>query len=358
MQLSCDIDILVDFASQIEYANHPYVQRNQSGFALTKNKTTLQNLTALIQAIIASKQLDEQKQIKVRAAIHVIELHLNQKITGLFSLLNRQEDNARINQAIQDIQQAKQKLKNSPFPLSEAEARLKFYAGLSNKLSVKNAATNDLEGIKAVSRKIWEMCKEYENYEKYMIMFFEGEHFLFEENDQTPSDDFSFYEELKGPHTTAYLRGSSHYDHGTTNGKAGGPPPNQQDIERGVVKNPQYEIAGPQVKALLFGRVKLALDPNGKPIFGKAFDQICEAAKAQRLFVPVKFRKYTFLQAEWAPDGDSIWTINFWKHRILSCGIYKARKLLSMEKPNVGPYGYGHADTGKEENSHPTVIRC
>ena len=105
-----------------------------------------------------------------------------------------------------------------------------------------------------------------------MTMFFEGEHLLFEEDEGDRSGDrFEFYEHLKSPPMGSYLRGSSHYDHGTTNYKTGGPVPTQKDIQEGKINNPQFEIEGPQVKALLFGRVKLALDQDSKPILGKTF---------------------------------------------------------------------------------------
>jgi hypothetical protein len=99
------------------------------------------------------------------------------------------------------------------------------------------------------------------------------------------------------------------------------------------------------------------LDAKGRPIFGKTFDQACEEAKEKNEPIPTESRKYTFMQTEWAPDSTSVFTGNFWRHRVFSFGLYVGRKILGFSKPNIGPYGYGHADKGKNEESNPTVIR-
>lgn len=350
--LSNNLNTLVDFASQVSLSHHSYIEKTEDGFALTNHKTHSQVFTKLVEDIISNIQhLDKHQQTQVYAALDRVESHLNSKISGLFSFLIRKQDKNRIQGMIVDIENAKHVLQSSQQPETEKEARLKFYAELPNQLNVKKAATKDLDAIKTISQTIWNKFQNYDDYAKHMKMFFEGEHLLFEEN-----DDYQLYEQLKDPKLGAYLRGSSHYDHGTLNGKTGGAVPSQQEIDKGLVDNPQYECEGPQVKALLFGRVKLALDDKGKPIFGKTFEQVCEEAKISHKPLPTKFRKYTFMQTEWAPDSESFLTSNFWKHRILSFCLYTTRKILGLSKPNVGPYGYGHADKGKNEFSNPTVI--
>ncbi len=324
MAVQSPSSLLVDFASQIDLSGHQYISQNGEKFTLTKGKSSPQHLLELIQAARAEKGSEKE----INAAVSVIKSHLEKKISGLFSFLISNGDKARIRELIQQLGDAKV----SP-PTTEGEARLLFYQELPGMLRVRSAATKDLETIKIISKRLWDHFGEYEPYKQHMKLFFEGEHFLFEEQ-----NDFLLYEELKKPEVTcAYLRGSSHYDHGTLNNKTGGPVPESAD----KVPNPQYEIEGPQVKALLLGRVKLAVNPNGELIFGRAAEGKEEASS----------RKFTFLQTEWAPDSDTIFSANFWKHRVFSFVLYAARKTLGCETPNVGPYGYGHGDA-----KQPTVI--
>ncbi len=358
MQLPHYIDLLVDFASQVTFANHLYVTRIAGRFALMKNKTDFQDLKELIRVILTSPQgLDDQQQRQIHAALNVVESHLTQKISGLFSfLIFYSKDKNRISEAIQEIRTFQVALKSSSNPQSEAEARLKFYTELPQLLNVKNAATHDRTAIKIVSKKLWDKLQNYSDYKKYMILLFEGEHFLFEEDDQTANNHYQLYDELRRPNTTAYVRGSSHYDRGRCNGLS----PYLLDVQKAenlANWNPQYEVAGPQIKALLFGRVKLAFDSRHQPIFGKTFDQACEAAKLNHQAMPTKFKKYTFIQAEWWPDNPSFFTINFWMHRLVAANLYRYRRWLGFTKPNVGPYGYGHADQGPNAQFHPTMIK-
>lgn len=347
MQKSDIINLLVDFASQIEFSKHQYIQKNSAGFSLTEKKTKPSDLIDLINAISSQKaslSFSELKQF--HTATQVIETHLIQKISGFFSWFIGKQEKGRIEGLIKEIRE-KSHIRKLPVSesLSEGEARLKFYEQLPRRLKVKDAAANDLIVIKEVSQKIWNASESDEKYQEHMTMFFEGEHLLFEEDEKDPlSDHFEFYEHLKNPAIGSYLRGSSHYDHGTTNYKTGGPVPTEKDIHEGKINNPQYEIEGPQVKALLFGRVKLALDQDSKPIRGKTFDEVTQGRKEKEAESPTKFRKYTFMQTEWAPDSDSFFNANYWKHRILSFCLYAWRKTFGFEKPNVGPYGYGHND--------------
>lgn len=359
MNIENNLSLLTDFASQIQYSQHAYIKNDGGVFKFTNEKTNFNDLNDLINNILKEQpQLTHEQRIQAYSAIEMIESHLQNKISGVFSFFIGTQAKNKINQSLESMHTAKEKLKlDRKEPTDEGHARLKFFKAASGKLKIQEAsAQNDLQAIKEVSKKIWEKTKNYRDYEDLMTKFFQGEHFLIEE-DNKDNNDYSFYEKLsKDPIVGAYLRGSSHYDHGTLNGQTGGPVPTKEDIEQGKVSNPQYEIVGPQVKALLFGRVKLALDEKGKPLFGKTFEQACEEAKKKGEPVPTKFKKYTFMQTEYAPDDSSIFTKNFWKHRVLSFVLYVSRKLAGSETPNVGPYGYGHADKGINEKSNPTVI--
>lgn len=321
-------DVLVDFATQINFSGHYYVSKNNNKFVLTEQKTDSQHLKDLI----AEARKETGKQKEVSAAISIIKSHLENKVSGIFSLFINKTDKERIDALIVALGN-----EDAPSaPETEALARLQFYKELPQMLGVRNATQKDLEATKIISKKLWDHFENYEKYKTHMKMFFEGEHFLFEE-----ANKFALYEELKvAQNSGAYLRGSSHYDHGTRNGKTGGPVPITEDN----VSNPQYEIEGPQIKALLFGRVKLAEDKDGNLIFGKTYDDVPKEIRK-------KERKFTFLQTEWAPDSSSVFSANFWKHRIFSFVLYAARKTLGLETPNVGPYGYGHGDA-----KAPTVI--
>ena len=333
------INVLVDFASQIELADHKYIKKSGNVYSLTETKNNDKDLKDLVDDVLGNLKLTPNENRQIDAALAMIHSHLQKKITGLFSYFIPAQNKAK-------IQELLDKVKGGVIhedSKTEGEARLKFYAKLPQELRVKQAASSDIEVIKAVSKKIWDRVGNSADYEKYMKMFFEGEHILFEEE----GDNFEFYDELK---EMGYLRGSSHYDHGTTDGKTGGPVPENA----GLVNNPQYEIQGPQVKALLLGRVKLALAEDSTPIFGQTIDQFI-ASRPSEVAKP-RSKNYTFMQTEWAPDSDSLFTSNYWKHRVFSFCLYAGRKVLGCEKPNVGPYGYGHADKGNSPNSNPTVI--
>ncbi len=343
MQSPSALHLLTDFASQINFSNHHYIEKSGDNFILGANKAKVDALRSLITQASSEAQTEPEKS-QLKMALTMIQTHLSGKISGIFSCLIAKEKKSAIDETIKSIKNILGDFEASQQPTSEPEARLRFYKELPSKLRVRSAAKKDLEAIKLVSQKLWDRTENYDDYSKYMRKFFKGEHMLFEEE----SEGFELYDQLKDDKTTgAYLRGSSHYDHGTLNGKTGGPVPKSES----EVKNPQYEIEGPQIKALLVGRVKLATDGD-KPIFGKTFDQIAEERKKESL----SSKNYTFLQTEWAPDSSSWLTSNFWKHRVLSFFLYAGRKTLGFSKPNVGPYGYGHGDTGKDVKSNPTVI--
>jgi hypothetical protein len=326
--------ILVDFASQIQFSNHYYVGKQGDSFVLTKEKASNQHLLDLINAA----QAESRGTKEVALAVKMIRTHLEKKISGLYYYIVSGKDYDKIRTMIDALPN----LEATDRPQNEAEARLLFYKNLPGSLRVKNAAQKDLETIKIVSTRLWNHFQNYDSYADHMKLFFEGEHFLFEE-----AENFTLYDTLKDTETTgAYLRGSSHYDHGTLDGKTGGPVPKSA----GDVANPQYEIEGPQIKALLVGRVKLALKDDNTLIFGKSFDQIREEKGNQ---APARSKNYTFMQAEWAPDSDSYLSANFWKHRVLSFILYAGRKFIGSSTPNVGPYGYGHGD-----QKCPTVIKA
>lgn len=344
MSLSNNVQVLVDYASQIGFKGHSNIEQNKTTgrFELTSKKTDYKDLKALIDAIFNGAPTIHQS-MQARAALHVIHSHLDKKMHHIFITKN---EKAEIKQLVSDVKKLEGNLTEVK---SEEEARLKFYSKAAPKLGIKEAAGKDLETIKIISQKFWDKFQNYPDYEKHMKMFFNGEHILFEEED--------LYEELRSDKTGAYLRGSSHYDHGTLEGKTGGTVPTKDDVKKHLVENPQYEVSGHQVRALLFGRVKLAIDEKGNPIYGKTFEQAVEEAQAKGTPVPLKYKNCTFMQTEWAPDSSSFFSANFWKHRVFSFFLYAARKIFKYEKPNVGAYGYGHADKGFNEKSNPTFIR-
>ncbi|WP_059360407.1 hypothetical protein [Parachlamydia acanthamoebae] len=296
------------------------------------------------------ENLTPLQQNQAYAALDLIDTHLGRKTKRLFSIFMAKAKKERMRKAMDLIQEAKTRLSYDSSLTSEVEARLKFYGNTAHRLGIKRAAEHDALSIKVMSAKFWEHAKNYSEYEKYMRLFFQGEHMLIEEN-----ETYALYDCLRVARRGAYLRGSSHYDHGTINGKTGGPPPMNKTIT--AVANPQYAITGPQIKSLLFGRVKLAVDEKDNPLFGKTFEQSCQEAGKKKKEAPKRFKQYTFVQTEWAPDSDTIYSKNFWKHRVFSFFLYKCRKLFHFEKPNVGPYGYGHADKGYNAKSNPTLIR-
>lgn len=370
-----NISVLVDFATQINYSDHQYINYSDyqpienKYYVLTKEKTNINVFFDFVGSIFLKddSSFNNNQKKQVFASLDMIESHLQNKIRGISGFFIKAKEKEKISRAIDTIQFFKNRLSFIDDKIqTEEEARLKFYKELPRKLKVKKAATGDLEVIKAVSRKIWESTQDYSEYEKKMIMFFEGEHLLFEEGAveevgedfSSVSENYNFCEVLRGPHMGAYLRGSSHYDHGTTNDQTGGPVPTEEEVISGRVKNPQYEIVGPQAKAILFGRVFLALGEDEQPIFGKTYDQTkADLQRQGKKTLPTKGRRYTFMQTEWAPDSESVWTANFWKHRVFSFLLYVGRKITGFRKPNVGPYGYGHADKGRDVFSNPTVVR-
>ncbi|MBS4167887.1 hypothetical protein PARA125_000517 [Parachlamydia sp. AcF125] len=307
-------------------------------------------------ATLPPENLTLRQQTQVYRALELIESHLQRKIGRLLVFFMAKSRKEKIRQTIQEIERAKGKFYHDTQVICEEEARLKFYQESARRLGIKKAWAHDAQTIKIVSKRFWESLKnepqeKYPKYEKYMCLFFQGEHILVEE-DKT----YTLYDRLRAPQTGAYLRGSRCYDHGTLNGKTGGRPPSPV-TPIGRVANPQYGIAGPQIKSFLFGRVDLALDENQHPIFGQTFEKICQQAALKGKRRPEKFKRYTFIQTERAPYSLRVFSKDFWKYRVFSFCVYQFRKLFHFEKPNVGAYGYGHADKGFNEKSNPTLIK-
>lgn len=222
--------------------------------------------------------------------------------------------------------------------LCEEEARLHFFSKEARKLGIKKSAEGDLEAIKLCSKTFWECSKNYGEYAKHMKAYFCGEHFLI-------ADDGALNQELaqlEGVH----LRSSSHYDFGSKDHTKGGAVPENEQAANDAEVYPQYEITGPQVKALLFSKVclKILEGVQETTIFSKTPTGKVEIIKPN-MQVPLPHAKtFSWLQAEWAPDSANWREADFWKHRVFSFGLYVIRKLLKLETPNIGPYGYGHGD--------------
>src|SRR5262245_50791397 len=102
MSYDSDVSVLVNFASQLQFAHHPYVKRKESGkgFELSNTKNT-QDLSALILSV-SNHEYYQKSQLKL--ALSIIESHLKNKISGLFSFLINKEDKARIQELITKIQ--------------------------------------------------------------------------------------------------------------------------------------------------------------------------------------------------------------------------------------------------------------
>lgn len=226
-------------------------------------------------------------------------------------------------------------------------------------ISFEDLTLEESRALAAIKVRLWDFAtrqtpeKPYPLFKSLMTTFYQGEHFVFfedipsekgkEKASRLSTDENDMlYDALK---FHGYLRGSSHYDHGTLNGATGGPVP----ISPEDVKNPQYGIDGPHLKHLCFGRAILLSDESKKTYFGKTEEDVLkETKKAAESF---SRHQVTWLQTEGAPDSSSFFTRNFWRHRVRDFTLYFFRKnILHSEKPNVGPYGYGHGD------NNPTVI--
>jgi hypothetical protein len=246
-------------------------------------------------------------------------------------------------------------------PSNLREANLLFSEEAKLFLGIKNKPTpTESNVLHEVSTRFWDFANQskpdspYLVFRSLMTAFYQGEHFVFLEDDpdgsldakgkasiSKPSESAPLYETLS---SLGKLRGSSHYDHGTLNGATGGPVPTDPK----AVKNPQYGIDGPHFKHLCLGRATLLSDAT-KFYFGKTEEDVLKETKK-----PTKefsHHRVTWLQTEGAPDSSSLFTRNFWRHRVRDFTLYIFRKnILHSEKPNVGPYGYGHGD------NNPTLI--
>lgn len=328
--MSYTLEKLVDFSSQIYCGNHQYFD-NSGEFTdqkrVRKGDQAVNNLTNYIFNLhgeIENEDVDTRNQNKIvfNECLENIKTHLHNKVSGFRRLFISRFEIARIEGVIAMIQT--QRFDPVLLVPTEQGFRVKAYRDLSNRLKIKNVAgTNESKAIKKVSEALFaKYSNDYNRYRKEMKHFFKGAHMLF---DETLKDDL----EKCG----ALIRTSSHYDFGAIDHVKGGVAPIDEAHALGFGVIAQYKITGPQVKEMLFGKVTLETDGNHRPIFGRK-------APENALFT----KTYTFIQTEWAPDSRDWKTGDWWKHRVLSFGLYASRKLLGFAKPNVGPYGYGRAD--------------
>lgn len=170
------INVLVDFASQIEFYRHLYVKTDGSTFSLTKDKPSAENLKNLIRVVLQNQNLPEPERRRVTAALAMIRTHLHNKISGLFSRCIPAQNKIQIREYINCIPLDTVVAGESQ---SEGEARLKFCARFSRQLHIRNTVASDLTVIKSVSEKIWNRVANDAQYQHYMALFFEGVHLQF-----------------------------------------------------------------------------------------------------------------------------------------------------------------------------------
>lgn len=341
MNIDSKIDLLVDYAAQIALSNHKYIQKSADGrYQLVDCKENFNDFANFFNDINNQTIDTEEKQRQVKLCCDIIESHLHKKISGIFSFLIKHKDKERIKNLIAQIHQIKTNFAEAGgVPLTEKEARLRFYRDTVKKLNISKAPNGDeWEAIKILSQRIW--SSQPLRYQEIMASIFQGEHVLIEEKVEGDQPHFGTYEALR-QNCHAQLRTSSHYDQGKDpEGKV----PKRAD----QTENPQYEIWGNHMKELLFGRVTLAVKEDESLIFGKTFKQA--QALHQDKINPQKTRHFTWFQMEGARDTTNIFKLNFWRHRVRDYTTYLIRKSLKFEKANIGPYGYGHSDR------KPTVI--
>ncbi len=328
--MSYTLEKLVDYSTQISFRNHQYFDNAgnlTSEKKVKKDDHPSSNLSSYIfnlNVTIETGDETERNKSKVifNECIENITAHLRNKISGFRSFFISRTEIERINHLISNIESQKFETLLQP---SEEQFRIKAYRDLSERLKIKDAPSeNEASAIKKISEALFtKHAGDYNHYRKEMKHFFKGGHMLFDEN---------LKDQLK--QCGAILRSSSHYDFGSMDHKKGGQVPSTEEFALGGNVTPHYEITGPQCKEILFGKVTLELDENDKPLFGRV------ASKGAR-----NTRTYTFLQTEWTPDCTDWKKGDWWKHRVLSFGLYAARRLLGFAKPNVGPYGYGRPDT-------------
>lgn len=340
------VNLLVDFASHISLNNHQYInKKSDGGYVLTNQKEdnfdSIDFFKKMATEVENDKDVSHSREIQL--SCEIIESHINKKIKGISRFFISKRDKHNMNVLLTNVQIVKQKVSgniNKGQPLTESEARLLFYHDAAKKLDIQEAPNeNEQEALKILSQKIWEA--DPEKYQERMTAIFQGEHVLIEElQDKIGNSKYETYEKLT--QLGARLRTSSHYDEGKDS--QGNTP---EDPSQTV--NPQYEIWGDHVKELLFGRVTLAVREDNSLVYGKTFAQAANSEEGNR--IPIKARHFTWFQLEGARDGQSIFDLNFWRHSIRDFVTYWVLKnILRFEKPNVGPYGFGHADIC------PTVI--
>ena len=197
--------------------------------------------------------------------------------------------------------------------------------------------SGDIRAIKAISRIFYSHSEQYDEYFDKMTQLFFGSHIVIEDDGALVNRLKRLTGALSVEEGGWRLRSSSHYGFGSMDRKKGGVVPSTELEAKKHHVEPQYEIQGPILKALLFGKVCLPLSDKGEWVFGRA-------ASAEEM-LKGRCRWVTWLQTEWAPDGESLFSLNFWKHRVFSFALYRSRMFLGFSNPNVGPYGYGLPDT-------------
>lgn len=337
---TANFEALAQFASQVHLRNHCYLS-SPDGIRYILSEAKTQPLNEIIKNIIQTTPDDEQKQLLI-ASLSMIHSHLLNKINGLlFRFLSAflpsyAEKREKLITLCHDIHKITRGSSHSE-PCTPATALLKFYQEEAEKIGIQDAASErELRILKLISHKIWQATQNYEEFKKHMASFFKGEHFILDDNEE-------IYKMMQKVGT---LRGSSHYDKGTTSGNTGGPVP----LQANEVSNAQYGLDGPQFKHLLAGRVSLA-QKDSSLIPGKTFDQVTQEMNIIEREHYKKLEPRSWLQTEASADSTNPLTLNFWRHRVRDFGKYVFYKIIiKSETPNIGPYGRGHGD------DHPTIL--
>ena len=116
-----------------------------------------------------------------------------------------------------------------------------------------------------------------------------------------------------------------------------------------------WSLEGDHVAEILFFAADMRKRTDGSLIFAKTARQVHHLIQAGKLkgekIDQETEHHYTALQFEFSPDCEGVQLLNskFWKHKIYSSYLYRARKQLGYKDANVGPYGYGRTDRNPRE---------
>lgn len=352
------LDFLAAYASSCNYRHNEY-----------KRGPLVDRLTTAIEHAESLKDLSPHDRAVLKVSIDTLRDHAKKSHSNFWARFFTSQK--RLGGVIRQLESLSDNLANVPIT-GERAFRIQFLAQAPKTLRIKHAPSNhhinhftwrdgskevrmvdEHKAVNWLSNAVYNSTKgDWNRYHAIMVGAYRGDHLLIE-------DDPSHQKADQLTQCGTILRGSSHYERGRPikEWKDGQPvfaPEGRESFVK--AKEPHHGITGDHVRHILFNRVEMYHTKDGKIIPAKTATQVQHLFDAKKPVrdvdgnevkpEEVKKRHYVALQFESSADsdGNNLLDIKFYTHRILGFITYRIRKLLGIQKANIGAYGYGVTD--------------